>query len=115
MLEKLKQKLQSRAGESIGETLVSLLIAALALVMLAGAISSSSGVIVKSRTKLNDYYSANEETSGVVKMETDGSSVTKGITIKDSSSSISEQSFNVDYFKNDKFGKKTVIAYELSD
>jgi hypothetical protein len=119
MLEKLKQKLQSRAGESIGETLVSLLIAALALVMLAGAISASSGVIMKSRDKLNDYYSANEEASGVVKMTSGGSTVTDGITIKDTiednTRAISDQSFKVTYYKNDKFGKKTVVAYELSD
>ena len=118
MLEKLKQKLQSRAGESIGETLVSLLIAALALVMLAGAISASSGVIMKSRDKLNDYYSANEEASGVVKMTSGGSTVTDGITIEDNTSNtraISDQSFKVTYYKNDKFGKKTVVAYELSD
>ena len=115
MLEKLKQKLQSRAGESIGETLVSLLIAALALVMLAGAISASSGVIMKSRDKLNDYYSANEEASGVVKMTSGGSTVTDGITIEDNTRTISDQSFKVTYYKNDKFGKKTVVAYELSD
>ena len=115
MLEKLKQKLQSRAGESIGETLVSLLIAALALVMLAGAISASSGVIMKSRDKLNDYYSANEEASGVVKMTSGGSTVTDVITIEDNTGAISKQSFKVTYYKNDKFGKKTVVAYELSD
>ena len=115
MLEKLKQKLQSRAGESIGETLVSLLIAALALVMLAGAISASSGVIMKSRDKLNDYYSANEEASGVVKMTSGGSTVKDGITIEDNTGAISNQSFKVTYYKSDKFGKKTVVAYELSD
>ena len=55
----MKKKLKSQTGESIGETLVSLLIAALALVMLAGAVSASSGVIMKGRNKLNAYYTAN--------------------------------------------------------
>ena len=42
----IKEKLNGQSGESIGETLVALLIAALALVMLAGAISASLGVVL---------------------------------------------------------------------
>ena len=114
MLDKLNKKIHNQAGESIGETLVALLIAALALVMLAGAISASSGVIMKGRNKLNAYYTANETDSGVVKMASGGSEVTNGITIKDSSSSISEQSYKVTYFTNDEFSSKTVIAYKYS-
>ena len=114
MMEKLKQNLHSQAGESIGETLVSLLIAALALVMLAGAISASSGVIMKSRDKLNDYYSANEEASGVVKMTSGGSTVTDGITIEDNAGVISKQSYSVTYYKNNEFDGRTVVAYDYS-
>lgn len=54
------RKLRSRAGESISETMVSVLIAALSLVMLAGAVTSASNSIAKSKEKLNAYYDVNE-------------------------------------------------------
>lgn len=60
----IRGKLRSRAGESIAETLVALLISALALVMLAGVISASTRIVTSSREKLNKYYSVNE---GIVK------------------------------------------------
>ena len=53
---RLGAKLRSRAGESIGETLVSLLIAALALTMLAGAIASATKIITQSKAKMAEYY-----------------------------------------------------------
>ncbi len=114
MLEKLKQKLHSQSGESIGETLVALLIGVLALVMLAGAISASSGVILKSRDKLGKYYDANEAVSGVVKMTSGGTPSDAGITITDLQNSISGQSYKVTYYKNNEFGSKTVVAYDYS-
>ena len=113
MMKKMIKKLKSQAGESIGETLVSMLIAALALLMLAGAMSASAGVIVKSRGKLSDYYDNNEEESGVVKMLVGGTAANDGVTITDSSHAISTKSYSVTYFKNDEFGKKTVVAYKL--
>ena len=42
------RKLHSKAGETIAETLVALLISALALVMLAGALSAAAKVITTS-------------------------------------------------------------------
>lgn len=56
----LLNKISSQKGESISETLVSLLISALALVMLAGAITSASRIVTGSRQKLEKYYEANE-------------------------------------------------------
>ena len=55
-MKKMLKKLRSTAGESIGETLVALLISALALVMLAGAVSSASNIITRSNDAMNDYY-----------------------------------------------------------
>ena len=49
-------KLRDRAGESIAETLVGLLISALALLMLAGALTSASNIVNKSKTAMEDYY-----------------------------------------------------------
>jgi hypothetical protein len=111
-MKKMKQKIHSQAGESISETLVSLLVAALALVMLAGAISAASDVIVVSRDKLDRYNSANQEKTGVIKMESGGRS--GSITIKDLSHSISEQSYSVTYYKNNEFDGRTVVAYKHS-
>lgn len=59
MKEKVKGKLRSRAGESIGETLISLLISALALVMLAGAVSSAADIVKRSKKAMDQYYDAN--------------------------------------------------------
>ena len=107
-----KKKVCSQAGESISETLISLLVAALALVMLAGAIASSSNVITKSKDKMNSYYSANEASDGVVKMT--GGTSTGGINISDTTSAISTQSYNVYYYKNDTFSNNPVVAYSYS-
>ncbi len=111
-MKKIMIKLNSRTGESISETLISLLIAALALVMLAGAVSSSSDMIMKSKEKMNSYYSANEASNGIVKM-TKGTGSTGGIIITDSSSVISDQSYNIEYFKNEEFGRTPVVAYNI--
>ena len=111
---KILNRINSQVGESISETLISLLIAALALVMLAGAISSASGVILKSKDKLDKYYSANEKSDGVVKMTGGSSVVSDGITITDTSNSISPQSFQITYYKNDEFSSKPVVAYQYT-
>lgn len=52
----LFKKLSSRVGESITETLVALLVASLALLMLAGAVSAASRVVTRSRDWLESYY-----------------------------------------------------------
>lgn len=58
-MNRIMRKLSSQAGESIGETLVALLISALALVMLAGAVSSGMRVVTNSKEKMNAYYQVN--------------------------------------------------------
>ncbi len=55
-MKKMFRKLRSRSGESIGETLVALLISALALVMLAAAITSATGIINRSNTAIEQRY-----------------------------------------------------------
>lgn len=52
----MMKKLRSTSGESIAETLVAVLIAALALLMLAGTVNSSSRIITKSQTNMEKYY-----------------------------------------------------------
>lgn len=51
-------KLRGKSGESIGETLVALLISALALMMLAGAVSAAANVVTKSRNAMDTYNGA---------------------------------------------------------
>ena len=66
---RIAAKLKGNRGESLAEVLISLLIAALAMTMLAYAISSTSRIITKSKEKMEKYYQANEgvTTNNVVK------------------------------------------------
>ena len=54
--KRAKAKLRSRKGETIAETLIALLIASLALLMLAGAVSAASNVVTKSKNAMISYY-----------------------------------------------------------
>lgn len=88
--DSIKNKLRSRAGETITETLVSLLISALALVMLAGVISASSRIVNRSKAALDAYYDAcnamvemsdaSETGTGSVKITGTGISSAAGIS-----------------------------------
>lgn len=56
MRDRIKAKLRGRAGETIAETLLAVLLASLALVMLAGAISSAGKLVTTSKTRIAAYY-----------------------------------------------------------
>ena len=58
MRNRIFKKLSSQMGESIGETLVALLISALALVMLAGAVSSGMRIVTNSKEKMESNDSS---------------------------------------------------------
>ena len=64
----LKRKLRSRVGESIAESLVSILIVALASILFAGMVMASRNIIDRSSNWMQDYYKAvsaiNEQKSG---------------------------------------------------
>ena len=106
---RLAKKLRSQAGETLGETLISLLIGALALLMLAGTISSSSKIITMGRKKLDSYYYSNETT--VVKMEEGGQKA--DITIScPSDNAVKVQTYSVQYYINDCFKRAPVVAYQ---
>ena len=59
MKKSIWKKLKSAVGETIGETLVALLISSLALMMLAGAVSAATRMITRSQTTMDAYYRAN--------------------------------------------------------
>lgn len=63
MSGKLKNKLKSKKGETITETLVSVLIAAAAMILFASMITSSQRILKKSESIMDAYY------DGETKME----------------------------------------------
>lgn len=58
-MKKIGKKLCSQAGESIAETLVAVLVIAVALTMLASMISATVSMVKTSEAKMDDYYKAN--------------------------------------------------------
>lgn len=61
MFRRFVKKLHSRAGESIGETLVAVLISALALLILAGAVSAAARILTRSDTTVKGIYETGSE------------------------------------------------------
>lgn len=61
MSGKLRNKLKSKKGETITETLVSVLIAAAAMILFASMITSSQRILQKSESIMNDYYAGEAE------------------------------------------------------
>ena len=96
-------KLKNNAGETIGETLVALLISSLSLVMLAGAISASVRVVTKSKEKMNNYYTANNN----VEEKLDAG---KEITIQ-----LGDNTLTVKSYINGEYNDKPVVSYRISD
>jgi len=111
MHKRILRKVKSRAGETIAEVLVALLISSVALVMLASMIASTTNMVTRSKDRMDDYYNANEE----LEKQIGAGDVSFSIRISDEGSSASEPSVNVTIegipgFKNDVLGK-TVYAY----
>ena len=63
MRQWIKRKFQSKAGESIGETLIAVLISALALIILAGAIGAATRIITRSNAAVKLHYDADADRS----------------------------------------------------
>lgn len=53
------KKLKNRRGETLAETLVAMLIATLAMMILAGAIGTASNLVARSRTWMENYAKKN--------------------------------------------------------
>lgn len=101
------RKLGYHTGESISETLIALLVAALALTMLAGALSSSANIINKGRDTLKEYYDANEE---IVTMRATPKT-DKTVTITDGSN-FTQSSISIKYYTNENIGNTPTIIYK---
>ena len=99
-------KLQSRVGETLAEVLIALLVSTLALMILAGMISSTTNVVKASEQKMDEYYAENrklEDFSG-------GGSATVTITIGTHAVEVP-----VVYEQNDKLGNRIVTAYRYAE
>lgn len=106
---KISKKLRSRSGESIAETLVALLISSLALIMLAEAMSASSGVITKSRNQLKAY---NQGEEAMVHASGTANPGEIRITTEPSDTTLNIPSYSVNYYTNSVFGKTPVVEYK---
>ena len=62
----LKNKLKSKKGETITETLVSVLIAAAAMILFASMITSSQRILQKSENIMKDYYTGEAEMEAAI-------------------------------------------------
>lgn len=83
MSGKLKNKLISKKGETITETLVSVLIAAAAMILFASMITSSQRILQKSENIMKDYYTGEAEMeAAIADGGTAGSSKTGTVTIQ---------------------------------
>ena len=100
MRAKMRTKLRSRTGETIAETLIALLISALALTMLAGAISTAASLVMKSNRQMALYY------------ENDNLVATQSETGAPTTVMIGEQEYTVSYYTNNAFAGTPVVSYK---
>jgi len=112
MKTKIVNKLGSRSGESISETLVALLISALALVMLAGVIASSARIVTKSRDSMKTYY--NNCNQMVLMSAGAGSSGSTGKVAISGTGIVTDISGNVSYIQA-QIDDKDVYYYRSKD
>ena len=112
MMEKIARKLRGKTGESIGETLIALLISSLALLMLAGAVSSAGTIVQKSKTVFNDYYTKNNAVADQTTPE--GTlNVTFSPASAESELPFKPASPEVNYYINDKYNQYQVVSYKM--
>ncbi len=115
MWGKIRIKLIRQNGETIGETLVALLISSLALLMLAGAISAASRMITVSNNKMKEYY-INDRALVELRTLEEAKKIESGsvtVNIENNTNATHAQGFPVNYYKNKEFDSITPIAYGL--
>ena len=113
-MKRLAEKLKSGAGESISEVLVSLLISALSLMILAGMIGASTRIVRRSRSALDTYYS---QTNALAARS--GNAVGNGtVTFTDDTGRTlhlaGEDSISVTYYAASAGADGDVVAYQVT-
>ena len=109
-MKKIAAKLRSRRGETIAETLVSLLVGCLALMVLAGMIAATARLVRTSEEKMDEYY---VESAKLADPEESGESGTVTVTVSGSELETSV-SCGVSAYENTIFSGHTVTAYRLT-
>ena len=111
LILRIRNKLHTHRGESLTETLVALLIGALALMMLAQIMAAAGKIVTKGERYVSEFTTADNAvnasgsgTNGTVKFQIGGS----GVNISDPNGSSGD--ISVKYIQNSK--KSDVIRYE---
>ena len=119
---RLRKKLESTAGESLVEVLVSLLIAALAILMLGQSVSASVRMIRNSGSVLEDYYAAvnvlAERPSDVEHPAVTSGEALVSITCKRDGNGIADYpstTQSVKYYVNQASDSNQVVSYGIAD
>ena len=117
MMKKMRSRLRSQNGESVSEVLVAVLVSMVALTMLALMITATTKMVIRSRTKMDEYVKGSNEL-----VEKDGAALNGTASfylVKDDSSLIpisltdtSESNIPTRYYVNDSLGNVTVISYK---
>ena len=106
------KRLRSFAGESLTETLAAMLISSLAIVMLAGMISSAVRMVTSSKELVKEYTAAE---NALVEHTGEGESGTVSLTEGGAPVALSDNSgtsVNVTYYENSTASGITVYSYK---
>jgi len=103
MAKKLRARLRSRAGESISEVLIALLISSLGLVLLAGMISASVRMLQRNEENMTSYITGGNTLAAQPSQDKNGN-----VTLQYGSAS---NTVDVTYYETSVNGK-TVISYK---
>lgn len=106
---KFARRLASARGESITEVLVAIVIGAMAILLMAMAISASSNMVSKGREAMDEYYAANEKLASG-----DGAATFSGtVTIKDGGTEIVKA--GVEGYSTDQFNGDLIAIYSYKE
>ena len=115
-MKKLFRKVKNRSGETIAETLVALLIAALALTMLAGAITTATGIITRSSKKIDAYF--NDANANLVEMQDINKIKTGSVVLTEENAGASSlsQTISVNYGESNMLNTNNpVISFRIKE
>ena len=104
----IMKKLRANRGETLAETLMAALVSALALVMLAGAMSAARTTILKSEEKMSAYYGAD---AAMVGRSGDGVEISVEIKSVDPTASVTQTFEHVRLYSNGVFTNNVVYSY----
>lgn len=117
-MSRILKRICSQRGESLTEVLVAIVVGALAILLLAGAVNVAANINRESRDAMNAYYQAN---NALVAEGGDGVVTGKGNVIKIVDTSDSHMTWtsggdlNVKYAIDDKTSDSPIVSYEYVD